>query len=97
MKHSQGTWSSETGLGLDVISIDADGNRTFIANCGNYQGDNEFTEQKRANARLIAAAPELLEALENLILSISCGDLDNEYGYHHLDVAKAIINKATQG
>ena len=59
--------------------------------------DNELY----ANARLIAAAPELLEALEILVTEITLSDVDMEYiDSHfkpHIEKARAAIAKATGG
>lgn len=38
-----------------------------VAACGPTEADNGYGEQQQANARLIAAAPDLLEALEGLL------------------------------
>ncbi len=51
------------------------------------RGDKEI----HANARLIAAAPELLEALENL-LAVNEGEGGTRY--HAQDIARAAITKA---
>jgi hypothetical protein len=49
-----------------------DDNATYVADVyRNYVGSDRVTEEElAANARLIAAAPELLEALE---LAVACG------------------------
>jgi len=63
--------------------------RTLIANCSNFmwRGD-DMLDEAEANAKLIAAAPELLEALETIMLQQTI--------YPHLQViAKAAITKAT--
>lgn len=61
-------------------------------------------EVRRANARLIAAAPEMLEALEALLPDIECrcGEAYTERGIHesnslchHIEAVKAAIAKAT--
>lgn len=51
------------------------------------------TEEYAANTRLVAAAPELLEALQDLLIRTS--ELD-EYGEDYTFAkARAVINKAT--
>ena len=55
-----------------------------------YEGVGAATED--ANARLIAAAPELLEALEGLLANLTEGDFISET---RIDAARAAIAKAT--
>lgn len=51
------------------------------------------TEEYAANTRLVAAAPELLEALQGLLIRVAD---DEEYGPEHaITIARAAINKAT--
>ena len=54
-----------------------------------------------ANARLVAAAPELLEALKTLVTEIILSDVDMGYiDSHfmpHIEKARAAIAKATGG
>jgi hypothetical protein len=58
-KHTPGPWKINPRASLHIVSND---NKT-IASCSSSQnGDNLETEQ--ANARLIASAPDLLEALQ---------------------------------
>lgn len=67
-KHTQGPWSVD---GHDLTSVIAGGPNHWrhIARCEfGYQAHHEpYFEMDKANARLIAAAPELLEALEDII------------------------------
>lgn len=66
MKHTKGPWVVRT----DTIS--------------NEQGDMiaEVIENKEANARLIASAPELLEACKIVIMHL--GPLKNDDVFHEL-------------
>lgn len=52
------------------------------------------TDDAPANANLIAAAPELLEALQNLV-EIGKRDLSNPKHDGYFEAAKAAIDKAT--
>ena len=70
-KHTPGEWKvsekrSYSGLPI-VVAFDDDGCDIAIATVWN-PGSNEFkrTKESESNARLIAAAPELLEALEDM-------------------------------
>ncbi len=69
-KHTKGEWfvynEKEISQGTESLGIDCkneSGRKSIILfnNCGNNDPDEEL-----ANAKLIAAAPELLEALINL-------------------------------
>jgi hypothetical protein len=48
--------------------------------------------QNEANARLIASAPDLLEALQSLVANLAEGDFISET---RIDAARAAITKAT--
>jgi hypothetical protein len=56
--HTPGPWST------DGLQICCDTGIHIIAECSEWLP--EFRDERRANARLIAAAPELLEALQRL-------------------------------
>ena len=69
-----------------------------VAACGPTMADEGYGQQQEANARLIAAAPDLLEALQELceivedaIEQKSAKDLDS----FTLQPARAAIAKAT--
>jgi len=59
MKHTPGPWTLEYDYSLVMPA--KDGNH--IVTAGPIGPDESSREEKRANARLIAAAPELLDAL----------------------------------
>lgn len=69
-KHTPGPWAS-VGTTVQAESIRG-------ADC---QDAELSQEQHRANARLIAAAPELLEALENVLNRIA--ELEDAKGFRH--------------
>ena len=82
-KHTPGPWKYITWHGQHGVhdAMDNDVCETF-------------GEDAEANARLIAAAPELLEALEYLLSQF--GRLDHLTDYSAGDKARAAIAKATK-
>lgn len=109
-KHTPGPWYIGPEFGAnqmrpsiriyrDVIYVDGCSPTTYVIGEVGYPtttGNTVGAEERRANARLIAAAPELLEALKNL--------RDAEWMVTHewggdrkaaLDAADAAIAKAT--
>lgn len=106
-KHTQGPWVVHEGDEIDVRSANpADLAQAPIYYCiaenigGHVHGENfdDYSEVE-ANARLIAAAPELLEALEGMIeVYGSEGDVDglpkHEVELNLIAFARAAIAKA---
>lgn len=91
-KGTPGPWvesiaSSAGYLTLHIQTVDTSHRNTFIGEIG---GGLQSEEQIHANARLIATAPELLEALMNLI------DVCEAYEHHNqwLHMAKGVRDKA---
>jgi hypothetical protein len=80
-----GPWNIFQSIGLEV---EADG----IPICEIWQRGDE--EQEQANARLIAAAPDLLEALKEVLSSWEDGYTPNE-DQDTYNTARAAIRKAT--
>lgn len=65
-KHTKGPWTWREGFyGLDGEESDI---LTHAPYEGMYLSYHRNDYEREANARLIAAAPELLEALESLVL-----------------------------
>jgi hypothetical protein len=69
MSHTPGPWTlHEIWPSGPGFSITAEGKTYQVCGCGAYQhshpGASYSDEECRANARLIAAAPDLLEALK---------------------------------
>lgn len=63
-EHSPGTWEHLNG---DLIGTTVRERTAIVADCCAYSGPNGSQigpDQRKANARLIAAAPEMLAALE---------------------------------
>lgn len=87
-KGTPGPWSSAGGNGIDETIGGAvhGGGKTICLILGKGIGK----EQAISNAKLIAAAPELLEQLIRLRNKIAGYHHDD----HHLDIVDAAINKA---
>lgn len=97
-KHTPGPWQAalERGCHGVIASTLPEGRANFVAIVGN-DGDNPEREPERfANARLIAAAPELLEAWVALVGHFEL--FDREYLSRRLneklDAGRAAIAKA---
>lgn len=88
MKHTQGNWEISKHGNYDSFGIYAEGQRNDLAI---VKGGNEEGGEAEANAKLIAAAPDLLEAL------IMCSKSLATYGSHPIiEIAvNNAINKAT--
>jgi hypothetical protein len=92
-KHTPGPWFENvmpTSAGSAITINSADHRIAIIYVDGIRKGiDDELPRsiQNRANARLIAAAPELLEALKNYVNGCSVG-------VNATEVARAAIAKA---
>lgn len=102
-KHTKGQWSlnySFTAKDLKdsegSIAIKSDVNdRPWIAEAkGSHVNDGMGLEEFEANAKLIAAAPELLEALKGCIHWMSKVNLSDE-GDQAIQLAEKAIKKAT--
>ena len=90
--HTPGPWKLKLGKGIQYTYLVADKKGQDIANWAHYP--NATKAQTKANARLIAAAPELLDALREAYAAME--------PMHHepvvseaLDAARAAIAKAT--
>ena len=90
-KHTPGPW--ETGCRRTQVEVRPEGWNVpmCVADCHplNYPPDSE--QERVANARLIAAAPELLEACKSALLLCDGANPAHEAVYHQLNTA---INKA---
>jgi hypothetical protein len=88
--HTPGPWRV-IGLGYAIYQVEK---HTETASF------SSFSEQSEANARLIAAAPDLLEALQGLLTDIVEYQTINNLGgenNHWQVIARAAIAKATGG
>ena len=93
-QHTPGPWKVYLADNGKIIGIGVD--RPGDEDHGAGVTDPRFglwgdEDEKNANAHLIAAAPDLLDALENLTIAVAMGwDLDGV-----LDVSRAAIARAT--
>ena len=103
-QHTPGPWAiaymSQSDYTHLYITHDSQTRSQIIADLHcpvsiNSEGETYSNENKQANARLIAAAPELLEALEacERYIHATMSD-DNLAGIHEADFARAAIAKA---
>jgi hypothetical protein len=89
MKHTPGPWNYDrSGYSLYVNS----GRELVTA----LSMDGKRLETSEANARLIAAAPDLLEALKSVIAWLDAPD-ESAFSDSQLALARAAIAKATGG
>lgn len=91
--HTPGPWDCENADTLPIVRATADG--TFIADCNGRSGEGELDA---ANARLVAAAPELLDALkyceDSGFLAVHADD--SEHDRDQKAQALRAITRATQ-
>lgn len=89
-KHTPGEWVIDWNVSrLDIFSADA---KTLVASLRRSSLSSSIDEEAKANARLLAAAPDLLEALKALMAR----DLENRLnGFPEVAEARAAIAKAT--
>jgi hypothetical protein len=87
MKHTPGPWKATADPYSDVV-VDAAGVELCVMVGSGPQADN---------ARLIAAAPELLEALRDLVQLEADGRAESESAIEYWERARAAIAKAEGG
>ena len=94
-EYTKGPWTRNYGNYVYQGKDSASKGR-LIAVCEPTTRTQEDWDQVFANARLIAAAPELLEALQTLVVVCihASGSMDYNYGEFDLKAAEAAILKA---
>lgn len=92
-KHTPGPWHVVPyGDGNQKVVCSDEAGNWRIAFMATSSGSREELAEIKANARLIAAAPELLEALKDLVTSVEAlrvVGLDKE-----IELARAALSKA---
>jgi len=95
--HTPGPWQdNDAGLIYGQVTDDED-EAPFVCDCCNEPGSGEYTEREKANARLIAAAPDMLEALEFVGMTFADMEASKRKGYYTEcpKIVAAAITKAT--
>ena len=97
MSHTQGLWSHEFRIDKSYCSKTGILIEQRLDTVGTKEGslavimDHSITKEEAiANARIMAAAPEMLEALENLLLELQEHEI---YAPVRMNPAMAIIKK----
>jgi hypothetical protein len=94
--HTPGPWKAGFDDGSGPTMVHRDGRPGIIAEtnpgCGCCAG--EATDENRADARLIAAAPELLEALERMLSFAQAMPQSMGADFDVIPLARAAITKA---
>jgi len=91
MKHTEGTWNVSKHGNNDSFGVYAEGQPNDFAI---VKGGNEEGGEAEANARLIAAAPELLEAVELALMDFEMEGID--LNHDTVTALRKAITKATQ-
>jgi len=103
MSHTKGPWFTGVSVDNGIHCVDAfspNGNKTEICEVWGSFFDKKETPESRANARLIAAAPDLLEFVQQIFNGIDTGNLTietpaDETTANVLAQGRAALSKAT--
>ena len=98
-EHTPGPWKVTTNLDYWVERVNFEGGEgefKGIALCGDihWPNSNETQFEWEANARLIAAAPDLLEACKEFVRKCEAGEARSTRSYNEM---RAAITKAEGG
>ena len=90
MNHTPGPWHCENGRGIKT----ADGEHVSgLGLCTLLGGQPEDREEAEANTRLMAAAPELLAALEDMVKSFGYTDWSSVHDAARCEHAREVLAK----
>lgn len=92
-KYTSGPWRVETDLTIHAAP-DIGNDATIVAYCGVHPAERTY-EAQQANARLIAALPDLLKALQNIANQKRTGDIMQQ-AIRMQRIARIAIAKAIQ-
>lgn len=100
LKHTPGPWRIMSGMVVSDTPKD-EYKTTAVAYCSDefqHKGGLPYGKERDANAKLIAAAPELLEALQDLLFLVQRSGLNipAEVSTAPIGKATAAIKKATE-
>ena len=94
-QHTPGPWTTDGTANTGDLDIVAPTGRVAMMDC---EFSEETEEVLTANACLIAAAPELLAALREIVAAVEVGEVDGfSPSGDWFREAKAALNKATGG
>ena len=100
-KGTKGPWSISEGWIDKHVSIDAEGHGAIALVLSDMESDYTYSETKRAskraelsaNAKLVAAAPDLLEALQKMFRAGQKQNWNERYE-SEMNATRAAISKA---
>ena len=98
VEHTPGPWGLSSETSTIIKAYDAFGEtKIIIGSASGYKGSPFFPsdETADANARLMAAAPDLLEALQALLPDAVGNHIGGPDTQARIDAARAAIAKAT--
>ena len=93
--HTKGQWYTSESVNIHEQRIIADEETgQTIAVVYGRGGHDTREDETRANANLIAAAPELLEALEMMIRAANVKEIDPLVMFASIEKAKYVVDRA---
>ena len=94
-KYTAGPWEASEGYPSDIWHVDMPSRKYSVVVSRAKEDWDMAVKEVQANAHLIAAAPELLDALETLLLSTERDDIN--FRVRAMEAAREAIAKAEGG